>query len=208
MKIIIFGAQGAGKGTQAENIAQYFKIPHLSTGDIFRENIKKGTDLGKLAASLINDGKLVPDDITNNLVKQTISQSQYSNGFILDGYPRNLSQAEFLDNITDIDFVIDLEVEKKELIRRISSRRVCEKCGTNYNLIYVKPKNENFCDLCNGKLMQRDDDKEEAVNKRLDIYYSQTKPLEKFYEKKGILFRINGAPAIEEVFKEIKKVLE
>jgi len=208
MKIIIFGAQGAGKGTQAENIAQYFKIPHLSTGDIFRENIKKGTELGKLAASLINEGKLVPDEITNNLVKQTISQSQYSNGFILDGYPRNLSQAEFLDNITDIDFVIDLEVEKKELIRRISSRRVCEKCGTNYNLIYVKPKNENFCDLCSGKLMQRDDDKEEAVKRRLETYYNQTKPLEKFYEKKGILSRINGAPAIEEVFKEIKKVLE
>jgi len=211
MKIIFLGAPGSGKGTQADKTAQYFKIPHLSTGDIFREEIKKCTELGKLADEIINkQGKLVPDEITNKIVKSILLSDDYKRGYILDGYPRTLNQAQFLDNITDIDYVINIEVPENELVKRLASRRFCEKCKRNYNLVVdgLRPKNENFCDDCGGKLIQREDDKEEVIRERLKIYYNLTKPIENFYKRKKILININGNLPVPEVFEEIKKILE
>ncbi|MBC8500709.1 MAG: adenylate kinase [Nanoarchaeota archaeon] len=209
MRLIIFGQQASGKGTQAEKITEHYGIPHISTGDIFRENISKGTELGKLAKEILDRGELVPDEITNKIIEERLSRDDCSKGFILDGYPRNRNQAEFLDNLPyQIDAVINLEVSQQELIKRISSRRVCVNCKTNYNLIYIKPKQEGMCNKCGGKLIIRDDDKPEAIKKRLAIYHEQTEPLLKFYEEKGILKNINGEQPMEAVSNDIIKALE
>lgn len=209
MNILIFGPQASGKGTQAIKIAEYLKIPHISTGDMFRANISQGTELGKKAQVLINEGNLVPNDITNKMVENRLTEDDCKTGFILDGYPRNQTQAEFLDNLPyKLDVVINLEVSRDEVIRRISSRRVCIDCKANYNIIYIKPKEEGICDKCHGTLIQRDDDKPESIQKRLKIYDEQTKPLLDFYDNKGILRNINGEKPIETVFETIKTGLK
>ncbi len=208
MNIIIFGPQASGKGTQAEMISKEYKIPHISTGDIFRDNISRKTKLGKVADEVIRRGELVPDEITNKIVEDRLSKDDCKRGFILDGYPRNHGQAKFLDSLSySIEQIINLQVPREELIRRISSRRVCFECKTNYNLIYIRPKKEGRCDKCSGRLVQRDDDKPAAIEKRLNIYDSQTKPLIDFYQKKGLLANINGNQPIDYVFKDIAKRL-
>ena len=202
--MIIFGPQASGKGTQAEKIASNYQIIHISTGDIFRNNISKGTELGRIAKEIINKGNLVPDDITNKIVENRLAQKDCDKGFILDGYPRNYHQVEFLDKLhRKITRVINLDVPREELIKRISNRRVCSDCKANYNLIYIKPKKQGLCDECEGTLVQRDDDKPKAIEKRLNIYDNQTKQLLDFYQKKGVLININGDQPIEKVFKDI-----
>lgn len=204
MNLIIFGPQASGKGTQAEKIAEQFKLVHVSTGDIFRENISNETELGKQVKEILNKGEFVPDEITNKIVEDRLSKEDCQKGFILDGFPRNKEQADFLDTIPQkIKFVVNLEVPREELMKRISSRRVCQDCKENYNLLYIKPKEEGICDKCSGKLVHRDDDKPKAIEKRLNKYDEQTKPLLDFYEKKDNLININGDQSIEDVFKEI-----
>lgn len=192
------GPPGAGKGTQAKKLIAKYNIPHISTGDMFREAIKEGTPLGKLAASYINDGHLVPDDVTIGLVKERLSKDDCANGFLLDGFPRTIPQAEALEALSkeigrEITHVIDIETPKEELVRRICGRRVCKKCGAPYHIINIKPKVDGICDICGGELVQRPDDNEEALTVRLDAYVKQTKPLLEFYDKKGLLTTFDGS---------------
>ena len=198
LNIILMGPPGAGKGTQAKKLIAEFGIPHISTGDMFREAIKEGTPLGKLAASYINDGHLVPDDVTIGLVKERLSKDDCAKGFLLDGFPRTIPQAEALESISkeigrEITHEIDIETPKEELVRRICGRRVCKKCGAPYHIINIKPKVDGVCDICGGELVQRPDDNEEALTVRLDAYTKQTKPLLEFYEKKGLLTTFDGS---------------
>lgn len=196
------GPPGAGKGTQAKKLIVKYNIPHISTGDMFREAIKEGTPLGKLAASYINDGHLVPDDVTIGLVKERLSKDDCKNGFLLDGFPRTIPQAEALEVISkeigrEITHVIDIETPKEELVRRICGRRVCKKCGAPYHIINIKPKVDGICDICGGELIQRPDDNEEALTVRLEAYTKQTKPLLEFYEKKGLLTTFDGSASAD-----------
>lgn len=198
LNIILMGPPGAGKGTQAKKLISELGIPHISTGDMFREAIKEGTALGKLAASYINDGHLVPDDVTIGLVKERLSKPDCEKGFLLDGFPRTIPQAEALESISkeigrEISHVIDIETPKEELVRRICGRRVCKKCGAPYHIINIKPKVDGICDICGGELIQRPDDNEEALTVRLDAYVKSTKPLLEYYEKKGLLKTFDGS---------------
>lgn len=198
LNIILMGPPGAGKGTQAKKLIAEFGIPHISTGDMFREAIKEGTPLGKLAASYINDGHLVPDDVTIGLVKERLSKDDCAKGYLLDGFPRTIPQAEALEEISkeigrEISHVIDIETPKEELVRRICGRRVCKKCGAPYHVINIKPKVDGVCDICGGELVQRPDDNEEALTVRLDAYTKQTKPLLEYYDKKGLLTTFDGS---------------
>ena len=202
LNIILMGPPGAGKGTQAKKLIAELGIPHISTGDMFREAIKNGTPLGKLAASYINDGHLVPDDVTIGLVKERLSQDDCAKGFLLDGFPRTIPQAEALEKISkeigrEISHVIDIETPKEELVRRICGRRVCKKCGAPYHIINIKPKVDGVCDICGGELVQRPDDNEEALTVRLEAYTKSTKPLLEFYEKKGLLKEFDGSSSAE-----------
>ena len=202
LNIILMGPPGAGKGTQAKKLIAALEIPHISTGDMFREAIKEGTPLGKLAASYINDGHLVPDDVTIGLVKERLSKPDCAKGYLLDGFPRTIPQAEALEVMTkeigrEISHVIDIETPKEELVRRICGRRVCKKCGAPYHVINIKPKVDGVCDICGGELVQRPDDNEEALNVRLEAYHKQTKPLLDFYEKKGLLKVFDGTSSAE-----------
>ena len=202
LNIILMGPPGAGKGTQAKKLIAELGIPHISTGDMFREAIKNGTPLGKLAASYINDGHLVPDDVTIGLVKERLSQDDCAKGFLLDGFPRTIPQAEALERISkeigrEISHVIDIETPKEELVRRICGRRVCKKCGAPYHIINIKPKVDGVCDICGGELVQRPDDNEEALTVRLEAYTKSTKPLLEFYEKKGLLKEFDGSSSAE-----------
>ena len=197
LNIILMGPPGAGKGTQAKILIAKYNIPHISTGDMFREAIKEGTPLGKLAASYINEGHLVPDDVTIGLVKERLSKDDCANGYLLDGFPRTIPQAEALEKLTkeigrEIEYVINIDTPKEELVKRICGRRVCKKCGAPYHIINVKPKVDGVCDICGGELIQRPDDNEEALNTRLEAYTKQTKPLLDFYEKKGLLTNFSG----------------
>ena len=197
LNIILMGPPGAGKGTQAKILTAKYDIPHISTGDMFREEIKQGTPLGKLAASYINDGHLVPDDVTIGLVKERLSQEDCAKGYLLDGFPRTIPQAEALEKITaeinrKIEYVINIDTPKEELVNRICGRRVCKKCGAPYHIINVKPKVDGVCDICGGELIQRPDDNEEALTIRLDAYNKQTQPLLEYYDKKGMLKTFNG----------------
>lgn len=204
MKLLIFGPQASGKGTQASKIAQHYNISHISTGNIFRANISQGTELGILAEKLMNKGILVPDDLTNNLIKNRLAENDCKDGFILDGYPRTKNQTEFLDTLQyNFDAAINLKIPKEEIIKRISNRRVCVDCKENFNLIYKQPKEKGSCDKCGGKLVQREDDQPEAIKKRLETYHNQTEPLLGFYKEKGILININGEQPINDVFEEI-----
>jgi adenylate kinase len=212
MKIILLGPPGAGKGTQAKKIAKEFDIPHISTGDIFRQNLRENTDLGKLAKEYMDKGLLVPDEVTNKIVEDRLEKDDCQKGFLLDGYPRNVAQAEELDRFLQgkgihLDCVLNIEVEKEALIERITGRRVCPNCGATYHIKTFPPTVDNVCDKCGAQLIQRSDDKLESVVKRLEVYESQTKPLIEHYTKKGILVNIDGNKSVEEVFEDIKKVL-
>ncbi|MAG39111.1 adenylate kinase [Candidatus Woesearchaeota archaeon] len=203
MKLIIFGPQGSGKGTQAEKIIKKHSITHISTGDIFRDNIKRKTKLGKKVEKMLKKGNMVPDDITNKIMKERLAKKDCEKGFILDGYPRTKEQAEFLDKLVKIDIAINLEISKEMVIKRISSRRICQKCGKNFNVLYKKSKKAGICDFCNDKLITRADDKKISIEKRLANYERETKPLIKFYEKKGILIKIDGEQNIDKVTSNI-----
>ena len=213
MKLIILGPPGAGKGTQAAKICQKFDIPHISTGDIFRANIKNNTVLGQKAKEYMNKGELVPDELTCDLVFDRIMQDDAKKGFLLDGFPRNIFQAEKLDEVLEnrnlkIDNVVNIEVDDKLLIDRAAGRRVCKDCGATYHIAFNKSKDENVCDNCNGELFQRDDDKEETIKNRIEVYNNNTKPLIDYYNKKGNLVNIAGEKDINIVFEDIVKAVE
>ncbi len=212
MKIIMLGAPGAGKGTQAKQIAAKYSIPHISTGDIFRANIKNGTELGKKAKEYMDQGLLVPDELTCDLVMDRIAQDDAKNGFVLDGFPRTIPQAEALDAaLTKIgqsmDFAIDVDVPDDNIIGRMSGRRACLGCGATYHIVSIPPKKEGICDTCGKELVLRDDDKPETVKKRLDVYHDQTQPLIDFYTKQGILKSVDGTQPMEKVFEDITAIL-
>jgi len=206
MNIIIFGPQGSGKGTQAELIARRHSWPYISTGDIFRYHIKNGTQLGRQVTEYINAGKLVPDELTNKIVQDSIQQPDCSVGFVLDGYPRNKNQLKFLDSIADIDFSVAIELSDDEAIKRLGGRLAC-KCGLSYHIEYNPPKQKGICDKCGEKLFKRDDDEEMAIKQRLEIYHQETEPLLNEYEKQGKLHRIDGSRSIEEVYMQIDEVI-
>ena len=213
MNIILMGPPGAGKGTQAKKIIAEFNIPHISTGDMFREAIKAGTPLGVLAASYINQGHLVPDDVTIGLVKERLSKDDCANGYLLDGFPRTIPQAEALEELTreisrPITMVINITADKDALIKRISGRRVCKTCAAPYHIEFKPSAVEGVCDLCGGPLFQRKDDTVEVLSERLDAYENQTLPLVKFYEKLNLLKSVNGLQDIEDVFLDISHLLK
>jgi adenylate kinase len=212
MKIIMLGAPGAGKGTQAKQIADHYSIPHISTGDIFRANIKNGTELGKKAKEFMDKGELVPDELTCDLVVDRIAQDDAQNGFVLDGFPRTIPQAEALEKALEargekMDFAIDVDVPDDNIIGRMSGRRACLNCGATYHIVAIPPKKEGICDVCGEALVQRDDDKEETVKNRLNVYHEQTQPLIDFYQERGILRSVDGTVPMDEVFSAIKAIL-
>ena len=211
--IILLGAPGAGKVTNAKRITKEFNIPHISTGDMFREALKNETELGKLAKSYMDKGLLVPDEVTISLVKERLAKDDCKDGFLLDGFPRNLHQAEELEKIGEaikrpINYVIDINVPESVLKDRICGRRVCKNCGAPYHVTNLKPKVEGVCDLCGGELIQRKDDNEEALKTRLDEYHRQTEPLIEFYSKKGIIHEVNGTKDLNELMSDIKEILK
>ena len=206
MRLILLGAPGSGKGTQAAYIAKKYDLPHISTGDIFRENIKNQTEIGMLAKSYIDKGQLVPDEVTCKIVENRIVKPDCENGYMLDGFPRTIAQAEALDKITKIDLVINIDVDFSLLMDRLCGRRVCKDCGESYHV--SKIGNETKCARCGGELYQRQDDNPETVQNRLDVYNAQTAPLIAYYKRKGILFNVVGNTTPEEVFAEISKKLD
>jgi adenylate kinase len=207
MKLIILGAPGSGKGTQAKFITKNHGIPQISTGDLLRAAVKSGSELGLKARKYMNTGKLVPDDLVLKLLKERINQKDCEKGFILDGYPRNINQAQQLEGITDIDLVINIEVEYDLLIERITGRRTCKKCGAIFHIRYNAPKEEGICDKCSGLLFQRDDDTEETVKKRIQTYDTQTKPLISFYRQKENLKTLKSDGTIEEMSQKVVNLL-
>ena len=213
MNIILMGPPGAGMGTQSERILEYVKIPHISTGDMFREAIKNQTDLGKIAQSYINAGNLVPDEVTIALVKERLSRDDCKDGYLLDGFPRTIPQAEALQVMAKeisrpVELVINITADKEELVKRISGRRVCPKCGNSYHVSFKLPKVDGICDACGSELVQRKDDTIESLNVRLDAYENQTKPLIDFYSNLGLCKEVNGLQDINDVFKDIQKILD
>ena len=212
MKIIMLGAPGAGKGTQAKKIAAKYGIPHISTGDIFRANIKNGTELGKKAKTYMDQGLLVPDELVVDLVVDRVNQDDCENGYVLDGFPRTIPQAEVLDSeltkLGDhIDYAINVDVPDENIVKRMSGRRACLTCGTTYHIEHVPPKKEGICDVCGSELVLRDDDKPETVKNRLNVYHEQTQPLIDFYTEKGVLKTVDGTVPMEEVFAAITAIL-
>ncbi|MDO4489524.1 MAG: adenylate kinase [Lachnospiraceae bacterium] len=212
MKIIMLGAPGAGKGTQAKQIAAKYEIPHISTGDIFRANIKNGTELGKKAKSYMDQGLLVPDELTCDLVVDRISQADAANGYVLDGFPRTIPQAEALTNALNarnekIDYAINVEVPDSNIVNRMGGRRACLGCGATYHIEFNAPKTEGVCDACGAELVLRDDDKPETVQKRLNVYHEQTQPLIEYYSKAGAMVEVDGTQDIDVVFQDIVKIL-
>ena len=206
MNIILLGAPGAGKGTQASKIAATYKVPHISTGDIFRENIKNQTPIGVLAKSFIDKGQLVPDEVTCKIVEDRISKEDCKNGYMLDGFPRTIAQAEALDKIATIDLVINIDVDHSLLLDRLCGRRVCKDCGESYHISRLDGKTD--CAKCGGELYQRKDDNPETVQSRLTVYNAQTAPLIEYYTKKGILFNVVGNTTPEDVFEKVSKKLD
>jgi adenylate kinase len=213
MKIIMLGAPGAGKGTQAIKIAAKYSIPHISTGDIFRANIKNGTELGQKAKTYMDQGLLVPDELVVDLVVDRVNQDDCTSGYVLDGFPRTIPQAEALDKALsgleqNIDYAINVEVPDENIIRRMSGRRACVDCGATYHMVYAPTKTPDICDHCGGSLILREDDKPETVEKRLGVYHDQTQPLIDYYTSAGILREVDGTVDIEDVFSEIVSILE
>ena len=213
MKIIMLGAPGAGKGTQAKQLADKYSIPHISTGDIFRANIKEGTDLGKKAKEYMDAGALVPDELVCDLVVDRIQKDDCENGFILDGFPRTIPQAEALTDAlsaigSSMDYAIDVDVPDENIITRMGGRRACLNCGATYHIVNIPPKKEGICDRCGEPIVLRDDDQPETVKKRLDVYHAQTQPLIDYYQKQGILKSVDGTQPMDAVFEAIVKVVE
>ncbi|MCG1895649.1 adenylate kinase [Staphylococcus epidermidis] len=213
MNIILMGLPGAGKGTQASEIVKKFPIPHISTGDMFRKAIKDETDLGKEAKSYMDRGELVPDEVTVGIVKERISEDDAKKGFLLDGFPRTIDQAESLSQIMseldrEIDAVINIEVPEEELMNRLTGRRICEKCGSTYHLVFNPPKVDGICDIDGGKLYQREDDNPETVSNRLSVNVKQSKPILEYYNNKGVLKNIDGSKDIDEVTKDVIDILD
>lgn len=212
MKIVMLGAPGAGKGTQAKKIAGRYRIPHISTGDIFRANIKEGTQLGKKAREYMDQGLLVPDELVVDLVVDRLKQEDCKDGYVLDGFPRTIPQAESLTAALEglgekLDYAINIEVPDEAIIHRMSGRRACINCGATYHLEYIPTKVEGICDVCGSKLVLRDDDKPETVKKRLDVYHEQTQPLIEYYTKAGTLVEIDGTQSMDAVFACVQEVL-
>ncbi|MCD8215955.1 MAG: adenylate kinase [Clostridiales bacterium] len=209
MKLVLIGCPGAGKGTQAKILSKHFGLAHISTGDLLREQVKSETPLGLKLKSIMESGGLVSDDIVSELLSQRIKADDCKNGYILDGYPRNVSQAEGLSAIVgELDRVVDIEVADELIIERMSGRRSCGGCGAMYHVKYNPPKAEGICDSCGGKLITRSDDAPETVKHRLDVYHSQTAPVIDYYNKKGIVLKIDGSKPIDEVSKELTELLE
>ena len=212
MKIIMLGAPGAGKGTQAKMIAEKYQIPHVSTGDIFRANIKNGTELGLEAKKYMDQGLLVPDELTVKILLDRVAQADCANGYVLDGFPRTIPQAQVLDEALNklgesVDYAINVDVPDENIVRRMSGRRACLKCGATYHIEHIPPKKEGICDKCGSELILRDDDKPETVKKRLDVYHDQTQPLIDYYQKQGILKSVDGTMPMEDVFAGIVEIL-
>ena len=212
MKIIMLGAPGAGKGTQAKRIAEKYGVPHVSTGDIFRANIKNGTQLGMEAKKYMDQGLLVPDELTVRILLDRVAQDDCKNGYVLDGFPRTIPQAEVLDEALTklgdkIDYAIDVNVPDENIIRRMSGRRACLTCGATYHIEHIPPKQEGICDKCGSELVLRDDDKPETVKNRLAVYHEQTQPLIDYYKNEGILVEVDGTKNMDDVFTDICKVI-
>ena len=212
MKIIMLGAPGAGKGTQAKKIAAQYSIPHISTGDIFRANIKNNTELGQKAKTYMDKGELVPDSLVVDLIMDRFKEADCANGYVLDGFPRTIPQAEAIDNALKangekVDFAINVEVPDENIINRMSGRRACVGCGATYHIKYNPTKVEGVCDACGEKLILRDDDKPETVKNRLSVYHEQTQPLIDYYNKAGVLAEVDGTKDMEDVFKDIVNIL-
>ncbi len=212
MKIIMLGAPGAGKGTQAEMICEKYSLPHISTGDIFRANIKNGTELGVEAKKYMDQGLLVPDELTVKILLDRVAKDDCKNGYVLDGFPRTIPQAEVLDEALTklgdkVDFAINVDVPDENIINRMSGRRACVTCGATYHIAYAPTKVEGVCDKCGSELILRDDDKPETVKNRLDVYHKQTQPLIDFYSNKGILKEVDGTVNMQDVFAAIVSIL-
>jgi adenylate kinase len=213
MRLILVGPPGAGKGTQAVALAAHYKIPHISTGDIFRANLKNGTELGKQAQSFMDRGELVPDSVTNEMVKDRLGNTDVANGFLLDGFPRNTNQAEVLDVILKdkkmpLDAALELSIDNSEIIRRLSGRRTCRNCSATFHKDFEKPKVDGVCDKCNGELYQREDDKEEVITRRLEIYAQQTEPIISYYKKAGILKKMSAVGEVSEITQKVIALLK
>lgn len=213
MKIIMLGAPGAGKGTQAKKIAKKYSIPHISTGDILRINIKAGTELGNKAKTFIDKGLLVPDDLVVDLVADRISKKDCVDGYVLDGFPRTIPQAIALDTALEcnnevVDYAVNVEVPDTDIVARMSGRRACLSCGATYHIVHIPTKVEGICDVCGNEIILRDDDKPETVLKRLQVYHNQTQPLIDYYTEKKILVEVDGTKDMNEVFEDIIKILE
>lgn len=212
LRTVLLGPPGAGKGTQATRIVEKYNVPHISTGDIFRENIKNGTELGKKAQEYMNRGELVPDDLVIEIATTRLLNDDCKEGFLLDGFPRTVYQAEKLDAFLEehglqLDVVIDIEVAKEELITRLTGRRVCKNCGASFHVVNIPPKQEGICDFCGGELFQRADDTVETVNNRIEVYNEQTMPLVDYYKNAGKLAVVNGELPLDTVFAEIVKAI-
>ncbi len=213
MKIIMLGAPGAGKGTQAKMIAEKYQIPHISTGDIFRANIKNGTELGKEAKKYMDQGLLVPDELTVKILLDRVAQPDCENGYVLDGFPRTIPQAQVLDDALTgmgdaIDYAINVDVPDENIVKRMSGRRACLSCGATYHIEHVPPKQEGICDVCGQPLVLRDDDKPETVLNRLKVYHDQTQPLIEFYSAKSVLRTVDGTVDMKDVFAAITAILD
>ncbi len=213
MKIVMLGAPGAGKGTQAIKIADKYGIPHISTGDIFRANIKGGTELGMKAKAYMDKGQLVPDEVTIGMLLDRIAEDDCKDGYVLDGFPRTIPQAESLtkalaDKGDKIDFALDINVPDEAILTRMSGRRACPKCGATYHIVYAAPQKENICDKCGSELIIRSDDKPETVQDRLNVYHKQTEPLITYYKNEGVFCEVDGTKELQEVFNDVVKVLE
>lgn len=212
LRAVLLGPPGAGKGTQAVRLVEKYEIPHISTGDIFRKNIKEGTELGKKAQEYMKAGALVPDELVVDLVKDRLQQDDCKNGFLLDGFPRTIFQAEKLDEFLSesnlkMDIVINLKVEKEALIKRLTGRRVCKDCGASYHIVNIPPKKEGVCDICGGELIQRKDDNIETVENRINVYEEQTAPLIGYYKEAGSLVDFDGEASLDEVFDAIVQAI-
>lgn len=207
MKLILLGAPGAGKGTQAQKLVEKYNIPQVSTGDLLRAAVKAGTKLGKEANEFMTSGKLVPDEVVIGLIEERLKKDDCKNGFILDGFPRTVAQAEKLGEITDIDAVVNVDVDTSILMARLTGRRTCKECNNMFHMVFNPPKKEGKCDTCGGELYQRADDNEKTVKSRLDTYNKSTAPLVDFYKKTGKLQTVNGQGAIDDVFQNILKIL-